>query len=80
MCDALQAHPGTLALLNNNAFRNAVWSNNRKHIEVSFQFPPDQQLKLATHAVLAAFFGAPVSDTHFIDWPMVLSIKWLAIP
>lgn len=52
-----------MELLANNAFQNAVWSNNCKHIEVAFQFPPDQQLKLATHAVLANFLGANIADT-----------------
>ena len=80
ICDALRAHPGTLALLNNNPFLNAVWSNNHKRIEVSFQFTLDQQLKLAMHAVLTAFFGAPISDMQFIDRPTISLLKWLAVP
>ena len=78
--DTLRTHPGALALLANNAFTKAIWSNNRKCIKVSYQFPLDQQLKLATHTVLAAFLGAPISDTRFIEHPMVSSIKWLAVP
>ena len=78
--DVLHAHPGALPLLSNNAFTKAVWSNNCKRVEVSFQFPPDQQLKLATHAVLADFLGAPLDSMKFIDRPTVSSIKWLAVP
>ena len=67
MWDALCAHPGAVDLLANNTFKNAVWSNNHKCLEVSFQFPPDQQLKLATHAVLANFLGTNIADTCFIE-------------
>ena len=78
--DALHAHPGVLPLLANNAFQKVVWSNNRKRLEISYQFPLDWQLKLVFHSVLAAFFGAPVDDTKFIEQPMISSIKWLAVP
>ena len=78
--DALRAHPGVLPLLANNTFSRAIWSNNHKRVEVSFQFPPDQQLKLATHTVLASFLGAPIDAMKFIDHPTVSSIKWLAVP
>ena len=78
--DALRAHPGTLPLLANNAFTKAVWSGNRKRLEISYQFPPDQQLKLATHAVLASFLGAQMDNTRFIERPTVSSLKWLAVP
>ena len=30
--------------------------------------------------MLVALFGAPVSNTHFIEQPTVSSLKWLAVP
>ena len=51
-----------------------------QQVKISFQFPPDQQLKLATHAMLTNFLGANVTDIRFIEHPTVSSIKWLAVP
>ena len=78
--ESLHDQPVALPLLDNNPLRNAVWSDNRKRIEVLFMFPADAQLHLATHASLAHFIGSSTENIHFIERPTISSLKWLAVP
>ena len=49
-------------------------------VSVFFQYLPDVQLHLATHVVLANFFGTLIADTGLIEHPTISLVKWLTVP